>query len=34
MVVPTKLSRDGWRLLGDHYAPMTPLDPLRLKLAG
>jgi len=32
MVIPTKLSRDGWRLLGDHYAPMTPLDPVRLRL--
>jgi len=34
MVIPTKLSRDGWRLLGDHYAPMTQLDPVRLKLGG
>jgi len=31
-VIPTKLSRDGWRVLGDHYPPMTPLDPVRLTL--
>ena len=34
MVIPTRLSRNGWRLLGDHYAPMTPLDPVRLRLGG
>ena len=33
IVIPTKLSKDGWRVLGDHYAPTTPLDPVRLKLA-
>ena len=32
VVIPTKLSKDGWRVLGDHYPPMTPLDPVRLKL--
>jgi hypothetical protein len=32
LVIPTKLSRDGWRVLSDHYAPMTPLDPVRLTL--
>jgi Htaa len=32
IVIPSKLSQDGWQLLGDHYAPMTPLDPVRLKL--
>jgi hypothetical protein len=32
IVIPTKLSKDGWRVLGDHYPPMTPLDPIRLKL--
>ncbi|HEX4741311.1 MAG TPA: HtaA domain-containing protein, partial [Caulobacteraceae bacterium] len=33
LVIPTKLSRDGWQVLGDHYLPSTPLDPVRLKLA-
>ena len=32
LFIPTKLSRDGWRVLGDHYPPSTPLDPVRLKL--
>ncbi len=32
IVIPAKLSKDGWRILGDHYLPSTPLDPLRLKL--
>jgi hypothetical protein len=32
-VIPAKLSRDGWQVLGDHYPPLTPLDPVRLKLA-
>ena len=32
-VIPAKLSRDGWQVLGDHYPPSTPLDPVRLKLA-
>jgi Htaa len=30
VVIPSKLSKDGWRILGDHYGPMTPLDPVRL----
>jgi hypothetical protein len=33
LVIPTKLSRDGWRVLGDHYPQMTPLDPVRLTLS-
>jgi hypothetical protein len=33
LVIPAKLSRDGWQVLGDHYPPSTPLDPVRLKLA-
>jgi hypothetical protein len=33
LVIPTKLARDGWQVLGDHYPPMTPLDPVRLRLA-
>lgn len=32
IVIPATLSRDGWRILGDHYPPMTPLDPVRLTL--
>jgi len=32
-VIPTKLSRDGWQVLGDHYAPSTPLDPVRVRVA-
>ena len=32
-VISAKLSRDGWQVLGDHYPPSTPLDPVRLKLA-
>jgi hypothetical protein len=31
LVIPAKLARDGWRVLGDHYPPLTPLDPVRLK---
>jgi hypothetical protein len=31
-VIPAKLARDGWQVLGDHYPPSTPLDPVRLKL--
>jgi hypothetical protein len=31
-LIPAKLSRDGWRVLGDHYPQMTPLDPVRLTL--
>ena len=33
MAIPTKLSRDGWKVLGDHYAPGAPLDPVCLRLA-
>src|SRR6185312_12174085 len=33
LVIPAKVARDGWRVLPDHYPPMTPLDPVRLKLA-
>ncbi len=33
VVIPSKLSKDGWRVLGDHYPMMTPLDPVRLRLA-
>jgi hypothetical protein len=32
IVIPAKLSRDGWKVLGDHYPPGTPLDPVRLRL--
>jgi hypothetical protein len=32
IVIPAKLSKEGWRVLGDHYPPMTPLDPVRLRL--
>ncbi|HZZ87505.1 MAG TPA: HtaA domain-containing protein [Caulobacteraceae bacterium] len=32
IIIPAKLSKDGWRILGDHYLPFTPLDPVRLKL--
>jgi hypothetical protein len=32
-VIPAKLARDGWQVLGDHYPPSTPLDPVRLTLA-
>ena len=32
-VIPAKLSRDGWQVLGDHYPQSTPLDPVRVKLA-
>ena len=32
LVIPSKLARDGWQVLGDHYPPMTPLDPVRLRL--
>ena len=33
LVIPAKLSKDGWRVLGDHYLPMTPLDPVRVRFA-
>jgi hypothetical protein len=32
LVAPTKLSKDGWKIMGDHYLPSTPLDTLCLKL--
>lgn len=32
MVIPAALSMYGGQLLGDHYPPMTPLDPVRLML--
>lgn len=32
LIIPTKLSRDGWQVMGDHYLPSTPLDPVRLTL--
>ncbi len=32
LVIPAKLAKDGWRILGDHYGPATPLDPVRLIL--
>jgi hypothetical protein len=31
-IIPTRLSRDGWQVLGDNYPPMTPLDPVRLRV--
>jgi Htaa protein len=34
LVVPTKLSKDGWRIIGDHYLPSTPLDPVRIRVGG
>jgi hypothetical protein len=33
LIMPAKLSRDGWQVLGDHYPASTPLDPVRLNLA-
>jgi hypothetical protein len=33
LVIPAKLSRDGWQVLGDHYPAGTPLDAVRLMLA-
>ncbi|HEX3405811.1 MAG TPA: HtaA domain-containing protein [Caulobacteraceae bacterium] len=32
LVIPAKVARDGWRVLPDHYPPMTPLDAVRLRL--
>lgn len=34
LVIPTALTMDGSRLLGDHYPSTTVLDPVRLTLAG
>lgn len=31
-LIPARLSREGWRVIGDHYLPATPLDPVRLRL--
>lgn len=33
LVVPAVTTIDGMQLLGDHYPPGTPLDPVRLRLA-
>lgn len=33
IALPAKATLDGMQLLGDHYPPGTPLDPVRLKLA-
>lgn len=32
VVIPAKVSMDGWRVLPDNYPPTTPLDPVRLRL--
>lgn len=32
IIIPVGLSIEGSRLLGDHYAPRTELDPVRLRL--
>ena len=32
IVIPAALTIDGSFVLGDHYPPMTPLDPVRLVL--
>ena len=32
LVIPAKVSRDGWRVLPDHYPTGTPLDPVRIRL--
>src|SRR5215469_18885200 len=34
LIIPCKLSKDGWKVLGDHYLPMTPLDPVRVVFGG
>jgi len=31
-VIPARLARDGWQVLGDHYPAGTPLDPVRVTL--
>ncbi len=33
LVIAATMSMEGWQVLGDHYQPMTPLDPVRVKLA-
>lgn len=32
LTIPAVMSMEGWQVLGDHYLPMTPLDPVRIKL--
>lgn len=32
LTIPAVMSMEGWQVLGDHYLPMTPLDPVRVKL--
>ena len=31
-IIPATAARDGWQVLGDHYPPSTPLDPVHLRL--
>lgn len=33
LVIPAAVTLDGYMLLGDHYPPRTPLDPVVLTLA-
>jgi hypothetical protein len=33
MIIPARLARDGWQVLGDHYPAGTPLDPVRVVVA-
>ncbi len=32
LVIPAKMSMEGWQVLGDHYPMNTPIDPVRLTL--
>ena len=32
LVIPAKMSMEGWQVLGDHYPMNTPIDPVRLAL--
>jgi hypothetical protein len=34
LVIPAAMSMEGWLVLGDHYPMGTPLDPVRVSLAG
>jgi len=34
LVIPAVMAMEGWQVLGDHYMGGTPIDPVRLKLAG
>ena len=34
LIIPASMSNEGWQVLGDHYLPTTPLDPVRVRLAG